>query len=601
MAYDFGGWATVNDVKCSDGRTIKKGAFAHMDGKRVPLIWNHQHDDPSCVLGYCDLEHRDNGVYAKGCFNNTEKANEVKEQLQHGDLTSLSIYANHLKQNGMDVVHGAIREVSLVLAGANPGAFIDHVSFAHSDVYSEEEGVIYCGEDELELSHADKDDEEPESDEEEKKDAAPKKKKAESDTEEPEEEQDEKSEDEDEEIEHADEEKDQSLEEVLDGMTDIQKQVVNFVAGEAYEKGKKEKNNNNDDSEGGKEEMKHNIFAATSADDVMQHNEEGLKNIIGMAKSGKASLKDTFLAHADEYGIKNIEYLFPDYKNVTDTPGFIKRNPDEWVGIVMGGVHHTPFSRIKMLFADITADEARAKGYTKGNKKVEEVFELLKRTVDPTTIYKKQKLDRDDIVDITDFNIVSWLKTEMRMMLDEEIARAIIFGDGRSAMSNDKIKESNIIPIIKDDDLYTIKHVVKAVSGESIYVTLVDEAVVAQDDYEGSGNTIAFMPQSVVTRMLLIKDADGHRMYKNLQDLALAMNVNRVVKVPNGIVPEGTYGVIVDLKDYNIGADKGGSINMFEDFDIDYNQEKYLMETRCSGALVKPHSAIVLKAEEVKG
>lgn len=555
--YDFSGWATRNDLKCSDGRIIRKDAFKHNDGKEVPVVWNHQHDCVDDVLGHAMLENREDGVYAYCTFNDSESGKTAKLLVQHGDINQLSIYANQLKQQGPNVMHGNIREISLVLAGANPGAFIDNVIMHGEEM--DEEAVIYTGEN-IELYHS----EEGKSTREEKP-----------------------LEEKKEEKEMADNER--TVQDVFDEMTEEQKNVVYAMVGMALEE-------SGDDEEGDEENMKHNVFdndEMLDNEDVLSHSE--MEAII---KDGKkyGSLKESFLAHADDYGITNIDYLFPEAQNVNgNTPGFVKRTPDGWVGTVMTGVHHSPFSRIKMMFADLREDEARAKGYMKGNLKKEEVFGLLKRTVEPTTVYKKQKLDRDDVIDITDFDVVSWLKSEMRMMLDEEIARAILFGDGRSAVSEDKISEKNIIPIVNDADFYAIKKKVTPKDNESLGHAIITAAVKSQDDYEGSGNTTFFTSNSIVTDLLLMEDADGRRLYKDVSELALALNVNRIVKVPASIIPTGVYGVIVDLSDYNVGADKGGSINMFDDFDIDYNQMKYLIETRCSGALTKPYSAIVLK------
>ena len=569
MDYDFCGWATKNDLKCTDGRTIRKDAFKDNDGQKVPLVWNHQHNEAFDVLGHAMLENRDEGVYAYCKFNDTESGKTAKLLVQHGDVDRLSIYANKLKQQGANVMHGVIREVSLVLAAANPGAYIEDI-IAHGES-SEDEAVIYTGES-IELFHSDDGQGKKDEKKEEPKVA-------------------------DNEEKATDNEK--TVQQVFDEMTEEQQNVVYAVVGMALNKagintGDDEEINHSDEGDGGS--MKTNVFDNDERQDnenVLSHAD--MQTIIGDAKR-YGSLKESFLAHAADYGIDQIDMLFPEYKTVNgEAPQFIKRTPDGWVDTVMNGVHHTPFSRIKMTFADLREDEARAKGYMKGKLKKEEVFGLLKRVVEPTTIYKKQKLDRDDTIDITDFDVVAWLKSEMRMMLDEEIARAILFGDGRSALSEDKISEKNIIPVISDAELYTIKKVVNAETNEKLGHAIITAAVKAQDDYEGSGNTTFYTAASTITDMLLLEDADGRRMYKDMNELALAMNVNRIVKVPASIVPSGVYGVIVDLNDYNVGADKGGAINMFDDFDIDYNQMKYLIETRCSGALVKPYSAIVLK------
>ena len=564
MDYDFCGWATRNNLKCSDGRTIQKDAFKDNDGQKVPLVWNHQHNEAFDVLGHAMLENRDEGVYAYCKFNDTESGKTAKLLVQHGDVDRLSIYANKLKQNGSNVTHGDIREVSLVLAAANPGAYIEDV-ITHGEM-SEDEAVIYTGES-IELYHSEEGESKPSEKKEENKMTVNEQK-------------------------NTDNEK--TIQDVFDEMTEEQKNVVYALIGMALEENGADDGEMNHSEEGDGEFMKSNVFDNDNTqENTLSHAD--MEEIIGDAKR-YGSLKESFLAHAADYGIDQIDMLFPEYNSVNgEVPQFIKRTPDGWVDTVMNGVHHTPFSRIKMVFADLREDEARAKGYMKGNLKKEEVFGLLKRTVEPTTIYKKQKLDRDDAIDITDFDVVAWLKSEMRMMLDEEIARAILFGDGRSALSEDKISEKNIIPIINDADLYTIKKKVVPGDKETLGHAIITAAVKAQDDYEGSGNTTFYTAASTITDMLLLEDTDGRRMYKDMNELALAMNVNRIVKVPASIIPEGVYGVIVDLTDYNVGADKGGAINMFDDFDIDYNQMKYLIETRCSGALVKPYSAIVLK------
>lgn len=570
--FDFSGWATRNNLKCSDGRTIIKDAFMHNDGQTVPLVWNHQHNDPFNVLGHALLENREEGVYAYCTFNDTEQGQNAKNLVEHGDVCALSIYANQLKQQGSNVLHGVIREVSLVLAGANPGAFIDSV-VAHGEE-SDEEAVIFTGE-EISLEHAYKT--EPEKKEEPKEES-----KEGSETKEGSEKESETKEGE------------KTLEEAFNAFNKEQKDVVYAIVGAVLkDKYDTDDADENEKSEGGNSTMKQNAFdPVENTEKVLSH--DAMNTILGDAKRF-GSLKESVIQHSEEYGIENIDWLFPEAKSLNNPPEFVKRTPSVWVDVVMKGVHHTPFSRIKSMFANITADEARAKGYVKGSRKVEEVFGLLKRTTTPTTIYKKQKLDRDDINDITDFDVVAWLKAEMRGMLDEELARAFVFGDKRNSLSPDKINETNIRPIISDDDFYTIKKTVTVASGEDTAHAIIKAAVKAQDDYQGSGDLTAFFAVGTVTDMLLLEDTQGHRMYKDVSELALAMNVNRIVKVPASVIPEGHYGVIVDLNDYNVGADKGGAINMFDDFDIDYNQEKYLIETRCSGALTKPYSAIALK------
>lgn len=560
--FDFSGWATRVNLKCSDGRTIMKDAFKSNDGQIVPLVWNHQHDDPNEVLGHALLENRDEGVYAYCKFNDTESGKTAKLLVQHGDVNALSIYANQLKQNMANVIHGNIREVSLVLAGANPGAFIDSVIKHGEEI--DEEAIIYTGE-ELEICHAD--------DKEEEKTLA--------------------------------ENSEKSIKEVFDTFTEEQKNAVYTLVGAALQTDNEDDNDNEDD-EGGTE-MKHNVF------DNDDNHENTLTHdaMTAIINDGKrfGSLKESFLAHAEEYGIKQIDYLFPDAKNLNTPPEFIKRDTG-WVSKVINGTHHTPFSRIKSVFADITEDDARAKGYIKGKLKKEEVFSLLKRTTTPTTIYKKQKLDRDDAIDITDFDVVSWLKSEMRMMLDEEIARAILVGDGRLSSSDDKINEQNIRPIWTDADLYTIKSIVPATAsatGEDTAKEFIKAVIRSRKNYKGSGNPTLFTTEDVVTDCLLVEDGVGRRIYNSVNDLATALRVKEIVtvEVMEGLTRSTSdggknytntlMGIIVNLSDYNVGADKGGAINMFDDFDIDYNQQKYLIETRCSGALIKPYSAIALE------
>lgn len=577
--YDFAGWATKNDLRCADGRTIKKDAFLEQDGLTVPLVWSHDHRGYETVLGHALLKNRPEGVRAYGYFNDTEAGANAKKLVEHGDITHLSIYANNLKQLGGDVIHGMIREVSLVLAGANPGAVIDEV-LAHN-LYGEDGEAIITTVFEP-IVHSDIDDDSNDIlDEEEIEET----------------EEDNKDED-DETIEHSDKEDSKmadsketkpsegngkTVQDVIDSMNEEQQKVLYGLVGAALEEG------NNNSEEGEDTDMKHNLFDNEYEENTLSHAE--LMSIVEDAKS-LGSLKQSFIQH----GIEDIDMLFPEYKNVNGPePQFIKRNPDAWVDTVMNGVHHSPVARIKMMFADITGEEARAKGYTKGKYKLEEVFGLLKRTISPTTVYKKQKLDRDDVTDITDFDVIAFLKAEMRMMLNEELARAIVFSDGRSALSPDKVKEQNIIPIIKDEDLFTIKATVTPETGETEAHAIIRTSVEAQDNYEGSGNITGYFAQSYVTKMLLMEDADGHRMYKTLSDLADAVGVNKIVKVPNVIVPDDHYGVLVDLSDYTVGADKGGAVSMFDDFDIDFNQMKYLLETRCSGGLTRPYSAIALK------
>ena len=581
--YDFAGWATRNDLKCSDGRIIRKDAFKHNDGQTVPLVWNHDHTDPYRIVGHALLENREEGVYAYGKFNETELGKTAKLYVEHGDITQLSIYANQLTQQGPNVMHGSIREVSLVMAGANPGAYIETV-LSHDDE-SSEEAIIYTGED-IVLEHggckSSSDDE---------------KKKLEHAKEEPESKKEEK--------ENMAENGEKTLEEIFNTLNEEQKTAVYGIIGMALED-----NEDDEENEGGKD-MKHNVFdqEEIQQDNVLSHSD--MQEIISDAKR-YGSMKESFLAHTTEsskelsgdYGIKGVDWLFPEAKTLNTPPEFIQREMG-WVKKVMAGVHHTPFSRIKSMFADITEDDARAKGYIKGKLKKEEVFSLLKRTTTPTTIYKKQKMDRDDVIDITDFDVIAWLKAEMRMMLDEEIARAILVGDGRLSSSDDKINEQNIRPIWKDEDLYTIKSLITVPSGGSLAEEFIDQSVRAMKDYKGSGSPVAFMTDEMLTECLLLKDTNKHRLYKSADEVATAMRVSSIVTVP---VMEGlkrTSGsdtfelkaLIVNLSDYNVGADKGGAVNMFDDFDIDYNQQKYLIETRCSGALIKPYSAIALEVK----
>ena len=560
---DFSGYVTKNDLKCTDGRIIRKDAFKHCDGKIVPLVWQHMHTDPDNVLGRIRLENRNDGVYGYGYFNNTPKAKNAKELVQHEDITSMSIWANELSQNGSDVLHGDIKEVSLVLAGANPGARIDNIAIAHADgseYIDDTEAIISSG---LNFDTEDK----------EKNDK----------------------------IEHA--EGEETLGDVFNTLTDKQKETIyamiaQVASGEGIEQ--------SDDLEEGGNYMKHNVFEGTDRVEgenkpVLTHSQ--IKEIFEDAQRC-GSLKESVLAHVQSYGIENIDYLFPDAKTVTQTPDFIKRNT-EWVQRVLNGAKHSPFSRIKSTAADITADEARAKGYVKGNLKKEEVIKLLKRITTPTTIYKKQKLDRDDIIDITDFNVVTWLKSEMRLMLNEELARAILVGDGREAEDDDKINEENIRPVWTDDDMYAIHVIIESTvdnEGEM-------EAILrAMDDYEGTGSPVLFTTQSKLTDYLLLKDKVGRRYYTTKAEVAAALGVSDIVTVPvmkglsRTLDDESTnvdlLGIILNMGDYNIGADRGGELSMFDDFDIDYNQYKYLMETRCSGALIHPHSAVVVEKKK---
>lgn len=595
--YDFGGWATKANLLCSDGRVIMPDAFAHNDGQRVPLVWNHQHSDPDHILGYADLENRPEGVYAHCKFNETDTGNVAKQLVQHGDIVSLSIYANGLTEKKSHVTHGNIREVSLVLAGANPGAGIDSVTLSHGED-SDDEGIVYSDTSldlATEVSHSD---------------------------------------DTNSELSHADNNSDKKSEDdeetvmdVLNTLNEKQKNAVYAMIGAAYEATPPAKDEENTNEEGDTD-MKHNVFDTDvqKENQVLSHSD--ITAIISDAKR-TGSLRDAAIAHnageithaaTDDdghqvtYGVANIDYLFPDARNITREPLFIKRDTG-WVTVVMNAVKHSPFSRIKSIFADITADDARAKGYLKGKQKVEEVFTLLKRSTTPTTIYKKQKMDRDDVVDITDFDVVSWIKSEMRVMLDEEIARAILVGDGRSTASDDKINESNIRPIWKDDSLYTIKATVQLGASETETTKgkkFIKAVLKARKNYKGSGNPILLTTEDVLTDLLLIEDTNGRNIYESVDKLATALRVSKIVTSPvlenqtragvelvDGDTKTRTLmGIIVNLADYTVGADKGGAVNLFEDFDIDFNQQKYLIETRCSGALTKPYSAIAIESME---
>ena len=559
--YDFSGWATKNNLRCSDGRTILKDAFKHNDGQTVPLVWNHQHNDPLNVLGHALLENRESGVYAYCTFNDTEAGKNAKMLVEHGDVTALSIYANQLRQKGGNVEHGVIREVSLVLAGANPGAFIDSI-LRHGEA-SDEEGVIYTGE-MLVLAHADEDPKE-EMKEEDKK---------------------------------VEDKKEKTVQDVVDSMSEEQRNVMYALIGQALE-GKNVEHSNIEN--GGEDEMKHNVFENENVkdnNDVLTHAEE--EAILRDAKR-YGSLRESCLQHGIEH-IDEAGYLFPEFKNMNREPEFISRDMG-WVGRVMSSVHRTPFSRIKSLQADITEDDARALGYIKGKQKKEEVFTLLKRTTDPQTVYKKQKLHRDDVLDITDFDVVAFVKREMRMMLEEEIARAILIGDGRLTSSDDHISDQHIRSIANDNELYAVHHQVTpaAETPEALAKAMIRESLRARKDYKGSGEPTLFCSESVLTEMLLLEDANGRVIYDSVAKLATAMRVKEIVTVPvmegakNIAKDKDILGIIVNLRDYNVGADKGGQVSMFEDFDIDYNAQKYLIETRCSGALTKPFSAIVLE------
>ena len=616
--YDFAGWATRVNLECSDGRIIRKNAFEHCDGLVVPLCWNHAHNNPDEILGHALLESRDEGVYAYGTFNDTDAGQNAKLLVQHGDITQLSIYANKLKQQGPNVIHGMIREVSLVIAGANPGAYIESVLMHGEDSY--QEGNIFTGEDfdyVKPLFHAEEPKKGDEKMAEETKKPEPnnnseetvedvfntltEKQKnvvyaiigqaleeasngsAKNDT-----------------VEHADmadnddDDDEETVEDVFNTLNEKQKNVVYALIGQALED-----RDADDDDEGGDDNMKHNVFdTETDNTEVLSHSE---MNEIFADAQRCGSLKDAVLAH----GITDIDLLFPDAQSIDAEPGFIKRD-DDWVAKVLAGVHQSPFARVKSVFADITADEARAKGYTKGGKKVDEVFKLLKRVTNPTTVYKKQKLDRDDLLDITDFNVIPWMKGELRMMLNEELARAYLIGDGRSSVSEDKINEDCIRPIWKMEDLFTVKvaiDVTNETTAEERAKAFITACVKSRKDYQGSGNPSMFMPEDLLTDCMLLEDKMGRVLYDTVEKLAARLRVKEIIPVPvmeNQTRTAESFkyelgGIYVNLKDYNVGTNKGGEINMFDDFDIDYNQYKYLMETRCSGTLTKPYSAVAIE------
>ena len=602
--YDFGGWATKNNIKCSDGRTILKDAFKQNDGQKVPLVWNHQHNDPSEVLGHALLENREEGVYAYCKFNNTESGQTAKSLVTNGDVDKLSIYANRLKTHMNNVMHGCIREVSLVLAGANPGAFIDTVISHGEDAEAEEEGIIYTDEHIETIEHSD-----DESD-----------KKGETDMEDENKKVDE---------EKKDENNEKTIQEVFETLNEEQKNAVYAIVGQALEHSNDSEDESEDDSKDeseddsenkdndsednsennndeGEEDMKHNVFDNDkNNDEVLQHSEILASAIQDAKKYG--SLKESVIEHAAINNITDIGKLFPDATALNKEPIMIEKD-QTWVGKIINTIKHTPFSRVKVTMGKMTEPQARAKGYIKGNKKTNIQMAALNRIVTPTTVYIKNEIDRDDVIDITDFDVVAWQKREMRKELDKELALAALLGDGRDISDNDKINEQNIIPIIKDVDTFTIKYTItegvdykqannSASNNDSFTKGIIRAAIRSRKEYKGSGSPTFFTTEDYLTDMLLIEDQNGRRIYESLDQLALALRVKEIVTIPE--MEQEAYkdivGVIVNMADYTMGADKGGSVNMFDDFDIDYNQMKYLMETRCSGALTVPYSAIVLK------
>lgn len=600
--YDCEGYVTRYGVKCTDGVTISQGAFADQNGARVPVVWMHIHDDVEAVLGHADLEARDDGVYGKISFNGTEAGIAAKELVSHGDVSAFSIHANRLTRNKFTnvVSHGNIKEVSLVLAGANPKAYIEKLNLTHSDDGDDDfddANIFTAGG--ITLAHAD---------EEKKEDPEVK----------------------DEDLKHEDQKKEENPEgnektvkDVLDTLNEEQQAAVAYIIGKALEEKGGSVEHNDDDDEEDNPDMKHNVFdpenaaAPTLSHDDMQKILKDAKRLGSLkqavlehceAGGDDAEALQDVIQHADgDYGVTNVGYLFPDARKMTNEPIFIQRD-QTWVSQVMGKVHRTPFSRIKSIFADITEDEARAKGYIKGKLKKEEVFSLLKRTTSPTTIYKKQKMDRDDQLDITDFNVVAWLKSEMRMMLNEELARAILIGDGRLASSDDKINEQNIRPVWTDSELFTVKYPVTAGTSDAEHAKNFIKAVVkSRKLYKGSGNPDLYTTEDMLTEMLMLEDTTGRVIYDTVEKLRTALRVNSIVTIESmvGLTRSDDTGktqaldaLLVNLNDYNVGADKGGEVNMFDDFDIDYNQYKYLMETRCSGALTRPYAAIAFEVQK---
>lgn len=640
MDYDFGGWATRNNIECSDGRVIMKDAFKQNDGQKVPLVWNHQHDDPNEVLGHALLENREEGVYAYCKFNDTDSGRQAKALVVNGDVDKLSIYANKLKSQMNNVVHGCIREVSLVLAGANPGAFIDSV-ITHSDESGdEEEAVIYTDED-LEIitdknevseeSKAQEENPENNKNESEKSESENSEKDSSSNNEESSQEESES----DDEVEHSD--KSMDVEDVFADLKDDDKNVIYSLIGEVEKTGKVNANNekfvkvfegltdeqqemvyalvgkaadeydnkNKDNKEGEKEIMKHNVFEKDEKNDTLVHSEIVADALADAKKYG--SMRESFLEHAAANNIQNVDYLFPEAKELNTPPVVIKDN-EEWVNVIMNSVRRSPFSRVKTTFAKMDETTARAKGYIKGKMKADIALSLLKRVTTPTTVYIKNTMDRDDVIDITDFDVVTWLKGEMRGQLNKELALAMLLGDGRNVSDDNKINEQNIRPIVSDDNLYTIKYEIKsgrdykntgnsASDNDSLYKGIIRGAIKSRKEYKGSGKPTFFTTEDILTDLLLIEDQNGRVIYDSIEKLATAMRVSKIVTVPEMESRTDIYGIIVNFNDYTAGADKGGHVGMFDDFDIDYNQMKYLMETRMSGALTVPYSAIVLKKE----
>lgn len=589
--YDFCGWATKNDLPCSDGRTIKANAFSAQDGAEVPLVWQHDHSSPDLVLGHAVLENRPEGVFTYGYLNESPMGKRAKELLKNQDIKSLSIYANGLKQQGGNVLHGVIREVSLVLSGANPGAVITDVAIAHGDSVSivEDEFIYEVGEDnvELTLQHASKDDDADDEEGDKMKDTEKKESKAEETKKEAKEPED----------------SEETVGDVLKTFNEKQRKVMEVLIGKAIEdtkNGELDDDDEEDEEEDvehsglGEDDMQYNVFENKGTNEASVSKEEFetlMHDAFKDVNKYGGSLKESFLAHAAQYGMENIGVLFPDAKNISSTPDFIARQQN-WVTEFLNFVHKTPFSRIKSTFANITADEARARGFVKGNKKVNEVFQLLKRTTTPFTIYKKQQLDRDDVLDITDFDVVMWLKGEMQLMINEEIARAGLFGDGREDLAAEKIDETKIRPVAKDADLFSLKYNFEG-TGEAAAKAFIVAHVKAMANYRGQGEIKMFIRQSMLTELLLLTDTMGRDLYENVDKLAIKLQVSKIVPVPDEVCGKVT-SVTLGGQGYNIGSDKGGSLNMFDDFDLNYNQMQYLLEGRCSGAMTVPYGAIVL-------
>ena len=589
--YDFGGWATRNNIQCSDGRTIMKDAFKQNDGQKVPLVWNHQHNDPNEVLGHALLENRDDGVYAYCKFNNTESGQTAKSLVMNGDVDKLSIYANKLKSQMNNVVHGCIREVSLVLAGANPGAYIDSV-IVHGEGAEAEEEVIIYNDGEISLSDEEDNNSEETPDNEEKIEHSDDTNKEKEDS-----------------TKMGDEKKEEkTIKEIIDTMNEEQKNAMYAVVGQALEdKANGEEGDEADEEDGGEETMKHNVFDNDNNDEVLQHSEIIAEAMADGKKYG--SLRESFLQHAAINNIENLDKLFPEATELYKEPYMIEKD-NSWVAKVMNAVKHTPFSRVKTTFGRMNEETARAKGYIKGNKKANIALSVLNRVTTPTTVYIKNEIDRDDVVDITDFDVVAWQKREMRKQLDKELALAMLLGDGRDVSDQNKINEQNIRPVISDDAMYTIKYTVTKgkdytqegnsySDNDSRTKGIIRAAIRSRKDYKGSGTPTFFTTEDVLTDMLLIEDQNGRRIYNSINDLAIALRCKEIVTIPEmeAEAYKDIYAVIVNMADYTAGADKGGSVNMFDDFDIDYNQMKYLIETRMSGALTVPYSAIVLKKE----